>query len=372
MVSFAIMRKCFSLTERPLPNEVEVSGVHLLHMANSSAHSGAVRLPAARQQIDLKRSVVSGTESYTDLLQEVANLHEQARQQNLALAVATHDMKSPLAVVSGYLKLFATGKLGLLTDAQRQVLDDMQTSCLRLHQLISELLSYTVLKADSRRLHLETGDLNACLEEVCRGWAPSYEAKQVALEFVPANDWPLFPFDFSRLQQVIACLLDNALKFTASGKAVRLTAERHFWERRRVSQSAAPERRKRSSLAPNSVLISVIDSGPGIASEHQQEIFEDFYTLGCGEVRSGTGLGLAIARRVVQAHGGNIWVESRMGAGSTFRLLLPLQPPSNSCSSVFPEDFGAEAYGSVNGARSRAVKPRRTAGAHTSHEGRER
>jgi signal transduction histidine kinase len=103
---------------------------------------------------------------------------------------------------------------------------------------------------------------------------------------------------------------------------VTLCAELYFWERRSTEEVQSCDRRRERTMSPNSIKISVSDSGPGIASEHHQEIFEDFVRL--DRTSSGMGLGLAIAKRLVQAHHGKIWVDSEPRRGCTFTFLLPL------------------------------------------------
>jgi signal transduction histidine kinase len=96
----------------------------------------------------------------------------------------------------------------------------------------------------------------------------------------------------------------------------------HFWERRSAEEVQTLDRRRERGVQPNCIKVSVSDSGPGIASEHHQEIFEDFVRV--DRTSSGMGLGLAIAKRLVQAHRGKIWVESEPRRGSTFTFLLPI------------------------------------------------
>jgi len=134
---------------------------------------------------------------------------------------------------------------------------------------------------------------------------------------------PTFRFDYQKVQQAAANLLDNSLKHTPSGGNVTLVAKPHFWERRVAEVQPSQERRRFRLPRPNSVEVSVTDSGAGISPEHHQEIFEDFVRV--DRNTSGMGLGLAIAKRLVQAHRGKIWVESEVRRGSTFRFLLPIE-----------------------------------------------
>ena len=112
------------------------------------------------------------------------------------------------------------------------------------------------------------------------------------------------------------------MKHTPAGGSVAFRAAPHFWERRVAALAPVEERRRFRLPRPNSVEVSVADSGPGIAAEHHQEIFEDFVRV--DRNTSGMGLGLAIAKRLIQAHRGKIWVESESRSGSRFTFLLPM------------------------------------------------
>src|SRR5262249_42265384 len=125
----------------------------------------------------------------------------------------------------------------------------------------------------------------------------------------------------------VSNLLENASKFTPSGGTVWLHAEPYMWERRSIAKSGvAQERRRRPLTQPNSVKVSVSDTGPGIPPEYHLEIFDDFFRLPTSEKREGRGLGLWIARRLVLGMGGKIWVESEPGAGCKFSFIVPLNP----------------------------------------------
>lgn len=268
-------------------------------------------------------------------LRELAEANEQLRQESHrrthALAAAAHELKTPLAIMAGYIELLLTQKPGSINDRQRQILEDTQFNCERLQQFIRDFLTYSALETGKLSLKLEVGQLNGCLSEVYTYWVPQFQKKGVALYF-PVNDkLAPFPFDYAKVQQVVSNLLENALKFTATGGTVWLTAEPHVWERRSGQEDRSGEERRRQNLpAPNAARVSVVDSGVGIAPEYQYEIFDDFVRLSEPEdAPKGMGLGLAISRRLVQAHGGKIWVESELGTGSKFSFLLPLNPFSN-------------------------------------------
>ncbi len=273
-----------------------------------------------------------GTDYPQDLLQNYNQLSERYRRTTNALASAAHDLKTPLAILNGYIELLQSEKLGSLNDRQREVIGDMHSSGQRLQRFIQDFLSYTVLETGELRMQFEQGDVNACLSEVCRLWSHRFQDKGLALYFLANDKLVPFPFDSPKIQRVISNLLENASKFTPSGGTVWLHAEPYMWERRGAPKSGVERERRRQPLStPNAVKVSVADTGPGIPPEYHVEVFDDFFRLPSNENQSdGMGLGLAIARRLVNAMGGKLWVESEPGAGSKFSFLVPLKPSLNS------------------------------------------
>jgi len=268
----------------------------------------------------------------TELEQSFNQLRERFERTTNALASAAHDLKTPLAILNGYVELLQSEKLGPLNERQRDVLDDMQASGQRLQHFIQDFLSYTVLETGELRMQYEAGDVNACLSEVCRLWSQRFQDKGLALYFLANDKLPVFPFDSAKVQRVISNLLENASKFTPRGGTVWLHAEPYMWERRTATAPGVERERRRQSLAtPNAIKVSVSDTGPGIAPEYHLEIFDDFFRLPSNDSQSeGMGLGLAIARRLITGMGGKVWVESEPGAGCKFSFLVPLKPAASS------------------------------------------
>ena len=260
--------------------------------------------------------------TYRNLLAAYLRLQEVNRQKTVFLASAAHELKTPLAVIKGYYDLLLSGSLGKLTDKQRDILQESKDSSERLVRLVSMFLNYSALESGKLVLHLRENDLRDCLGELATRWHEAFVRKQVRLDATLSGDLPIFKFDYQKVQQTVANLLDNALKHTPAGGHVKLRAELHFWERRSAEELQSVERRRERVQRPNSLKVSVSDTGPGIASEHHQEIFEDFVRV--DRTSSGMGLGLAIAKRLVQAHCGKIWVESEPRRGCTFTFLLPM------------------------------------------------
>ncbi|HKT48564.1 MAG TPA: HAMP domain-containing sensor histidine kinase [Candidatus Acidoferrales bacterium] len=260
--------------------------------------------------------------TYRNLLAAYLKLQEVNRQKTVFLASAAHELKTPLAVIKGYYDLLLTGSLGKLSDKQQDILEESKESCERLVRLVSMFLNYSALESGKLVLQLRENDLRDCLEELTKRWSEAFQRKGVRLDAAFDPSIPSFRFDYQKVQQAAANLLDNALKHTPAGGSVALRATPHFWERRVASVTPVEERRRFRLPRPNSVEVSVTDSGPGIAAEHHQEIFEDFVRV--DRNTSGMGLGLAIAKRLIQAHRGKIWVESESPLGSKFTFLLPM------------------------------------------------
>ena len=261
-----------------------------------------------------------------NLLAEYKELRERHQRTTNALASAAHDLKTPLSILNGYVELLHSEKLGPLSERQREVLQDMRDSGKRLQQFIQDFLTYSAIETGGLRMHFEMGNINDCLSGVCRLWSNRFQQKGIALYFLANDKLPLFPFDTPKLERIISNLLENSFKFTTQAGTVWLHAEPYMWERRSASVPSASERRRQNIPHPNSVKVSVSDTGPGIPAEFHLEVFDDFFRLPGNEKQDGMGLGLAIARRLVHAMGGKIWVESDPGAGCKFSFLIPYKP----------------------------------------------
>ncbi len=280
---------------------------------------------APKSEIEMRQTVDELMQereiTYRNLLAAYLRLQEVNRQKTVFLASAAHELKTPLAVMKGYYELLLSGSLGKLDEKQRDILQESKESCDRLVRLVSMFLNYSALESGKLVLQLRENDLRDCLNDVTCRWQDGFQRKKVRLEARIEGELPGFRFDYPKVQQCIANLLDNALKHTPPGGCVTLSAEPHFWERRVAEAAPANERRRDLRDRPNSALVRVTDTGQGIAAEYHQEIFEEFVRVDPSS--SGMGLGLAITKRLIQAHRGKIWVDSEPGRGSSFAFLLP-------------------------------------------------
>jgi signal transduction histidine kinase len=242
------------------------------------------------------------------------------------LVSAAHEFKTPLVVMLGYTDLLRNSQLGPVNDRQREVLGEIQESAERLQKLIQNLLLLSELRAgkgsERHQAYFEPAKVNDHLGEIFNFWASAARQKSISYAFMPARRNPCVGVESLKLQHIVSNLIENALKYTPEHGKVTVSATPCFWERRKAqSEFLFSMERKENRKIENAVWIDVEDTGPGIPAERQRDIFEDFVQLP-GTSSRGTGLGLAIARRMVEAHGGVIWVESELGKGSRFSLLL--------------------------------------------------
>jgi signal transduction histidine kinase len=261
--------------------------------------------------------------TYRNLLAAYLRLQEANRQKTVFLASAAHELKTPLAVMKGYYDLLLSGSLGKLSERQIDILRESKESCDRLVRLVSMFLNYSALESGKLVLQLHENDLRDCINDVAVRWKDAFQRANVRLETHVAADLPVFRFDYQKVQQCIVNLIDNALKHTPNGGTITLKVWPHFWERRVTEAQPAEDRRREGAQRANSILLTVTDTGSGIAAEFHQEIFEEFVRVDPSS--SGMGLGLAITKRLVQAHRGKIWVDSELGRGSSFSFLLPIR-----------------------------------------------
>jgi signal transduction histidine kinase len=223
---------------------------------------------------------------------------EASRAREEMLAVVAHDLRNPLNVVMMTTQLFAdTEPAGEKRD---QLLGVILRAAKRMNRLIEDLLE--VVRQDSGKMKLEVDEISVAslLAQTAEMFQTTAAENGISLRVEEAPPGLTVKGDSERIMQVLGNLVGNGLKFVARGGSVVLKCE----------------------LKGDEAIFSVADSGPGIAGEDLDRLFEKFWQRRRTD-RRGVGLGLAIARGIVEAHGGRIWVESRIGDGSTFYFTLP-------------------------------------------------
>jgi PAS domain S-box-containing protein len=260
--------------------------------------------------LEILTDVTEGVETRKKMEDMTAELEARNREVERAsrlksefLASVSHELRTPLHSITGFADLMAEQVAGKLTDKQCHYVERISRSARHLLSLINDLLDLSRIEAGRLDLRQEYFPAMDALVEVLETITPLAAAKNIAVGHSVAADLALVA-DRTRFKQMLFNLLSNAVKFTAEGGRIDICA----------------------ASSEQSVEVSVIDNGIGIPREEQEAIFGEFYQAGAttSGLREGTGLGLAITRRLVESHGGKIWVESEPGKGSCFTLRLPL------------------------------------------------
>jgi signal transduction histidine kinase len=242
-----------------------------------------------------------------------ARLFDEAERAGRArsdfLAVMSHELRTPLNAVLGYAGLLGDGITGPVSEAQRTQLGRIQASARHLLLLVDEVLTLARLEAGTQQVLREPTDLFAVVQETVHLVEPSAAMRGLRLALEGPGERITVSTDPTKLRQVLLNLLSNAAKFTVLGGIT-------------VRVSAAPADGDGAAQA----CVAVTDTGPGIAPEHLDRIFEPFFQVEQRHTRlvGGTGLGLAVSRRLARLLGGDVVVSSAPGAGSTFTICLPV------------------------------------------------
>ncbi len=242
-----------------------------------------------------------------ELVRKNAELQRLDEEKNRFLGIVAHDLRGPL---SG-LALFADAMQAEdanLTERQIELLQLFGGTARQALRMVNDLLDVSQIASGRLRIDLAPADLAEAIGQTVRPYLLLGEKRGIHMRLVEDRSLPPLNIDRARIRQALDNLLDNALKYAPVGTAIDVTLRREH------------ER----------VVVSVADQGPGISRDEQERLF-NFYARATARPRRGEasiGLGLAIARRIVEAHGGAIWVQSEPGAGSTFSFSLPIPPPA--------------------------------------------
>jgi signal transduction histidine kinase len=258
--------------------------------------------------------IVDDSDADHDTLVEIDEHIEHARSAaSDALDVRTefishvsHELRTPLASLTQLLAIVLDGLAGPISAEQREFLEICLRNARQLSSMIADLIDVTRVQSGKLRVTPRPLDLSAVLEEVERSQRPAAQAKGVSIE-VHSDALPNVLADEVRVRQVLANLVDNAIKYTPEGGEIEIAAAR-------------------DASDPAAVQIAVRDSGPGVAPEARERIFDCMQQEQDADWRSrkGLGIGLYLCRELVTRQGGRIWVESERGKGSSFCFTLPV------------------------------------------------
>ena len=235
---------------------------------------------------------------------------EDAHQAKAAfVANVSHEFRTPLNMIIGLVQLMVESPeiyASIVSPKMRRDLETVHRNCLHLASMVDDVLDLTRTEAGRVTLHRVRVDLAGVIRRSADTVRPLLNEKNLGFDLRLADDLPQVYCDRTRVQQVILNLLSNAARFTDAG-GIEIDAR----------------------CDDGSVVVSVSDTGPGIAPEDRERVFEPFWqSQGPLQARrGGTGLGLSISREFVQLHGGRMWIESEVGRGTTFHFSLPVSPP---------------------------------------------
>jgi signal transduction histidine kinase len=243
-----------------------------------------------------------------ELARRNAELAEAVREKNQMLGMAAHDLRNPLGIIAGVVDVLTDELADSLSAENRELLGQVAHSAEYMLRLIDDMLDFTKISAGRLELELKPTDVAELIRENLAFNAILAKKKGSTLQFDAGASAPLLNLDAKRVHQVLNNLVSNALKFSVAGSIIMISLR----------------------CAADEVTIAVADHGQGIAADELGNLFKAYSrtrTRSTGNEKS-TGLGLAIVRRIVEAHGGHIRVESELGRGSTFFVSLPMSTPA--------------------------------------------
>ena len=238
------------------------------------------------------------------ILEDITHLREIDRLKSEFIATASHELRTPLTSVQMGVHLLLEGALGELTDSQTEVLQACRQDCERLDKLMRDLLDLSKIEAGESQPQLATVSARDLLSTAVKELRPQVEAKGLKLVIHAPVELPWVSVDRLQIERVLNNLVINALRHTKDGE-INISAEER----------------------DNHLAISVRDTGSGIPAEYLPHIFDKFVQVPDAPT-GGAGLGLTISKSIVEAHGGQISVQSQIGMGTTFTFTLPLATSS--------------------------------------------
>lgn len=259
------------------------------------------------------------------LAQAQKQLHEAERLQSEFLATVSHELRTPLNSILGFAKLLLNQTVGPLNKIQYTDISFIYDGAQHLLSLVNDILDLSKINAGKIRLDMEWLTVEEIIVGVMASTYILIEGKPIDLKEEIEPGLPKIYVDRGRIRQVVINLLSNAAKFTDTGSIMLSINQLHQDDE-------------------TFICFSVADTGIGIAEKDVDKVFEAFRQIDSSDGRraEGTGLGMPISRRLVELHGGNLWLQSKVGQGSTFYFTIPLKPLQSVQADVVHGDYSLE------------------------------
>jgi len=280
---------------------------HFADLVDVLVFTGHKNLLTARLHIEaIQESYRELQEKNRQIEESYSALKELDRLKSNFLATMSHELRTPLTSVIGYSEMMLEGLGGPLTAEQREYLGIIMEKGESLLQLITSILDISKIEAGRVKLVVQESELGQVMRDAVATVMPLARKKGLKLLCEPQPDLPRVHCDREKIRQCLINLLSNAVKFTTAGGQVKVSGQR---------------------LPQEQVALTVADTGIGIAAHHLPRVFDVFYQVDGSSTREygGAGLGLAIVKSFIEAHGGQVKVESVVGKGTTFTLVLPVR-----------------------------------------------
>jgi len=268
------------------------------------------------QQLDVKLkeseqsklATINMMEDITEAKEELKKSYEELKGldklKTQFLNITSHELRTPVTPIKIQIGLLLESYFGKITEKQKKSLTMILRNTRRLDALIADILDISKIQGGNLKLELEKTDLAYCIKESVETVKTFAVKKNISIT-TKIGKLPKFKFDKNRIIQVLTNLINNATKFTPENGKITIEAE----------------------MQKNNILIKVKDTGIGLAEKNLKSVFKPFFQIiPSYKIRDkGTGLGLSICKGIIEQHGGKIWIESKLGKGSTFYFTLPLK-----------------------------------------------
>jgi len=281
--------------------------VGLIHVMQDVTEGGVLEQQLMQHRNDLRLLEKAQREQNAQLRAANTELRRLDEAKSTFVSLAAHELRTPLASITGYVEMLLDGDAGPLNAAQTEYLSTIDASTQRLLRITRDLLDVARIESGRLQLSLQTVNLRALLAEVTVEQKPQLDARSQQIHLIAPDDIPPALVDPQRTIQVVSNLISNASKYAPAGTTITVNLQE-------------------ADAEPGFLCVAVTDEGDGVPAEDQSLLFRPFFRGTSAQITGipGTGLGLYIAQSLVELHGGHISLESRAGVGATFAATFPM------------------------------------------------